>query len=154
MAKGRAPKGRGKTVKDYKRGKAADDYDVEAEGDAGEGHNSRFEPSGEALNDYLSVIDEEDAEIAAIQQQARLKCQGPRASITKATKRMVKDGYHAKELATLVRKHRMKRKLAGIAHNLDEDQLPFFQSLEKALGDFVDTPLGAAAAQRELQPAE
>lgn len=160
MAKGRAPKGRGrgKTVKDYQRGKAADDYEVDVEGEAGEGHNSKhFEPNGKTLAEFKQVVTDEKAEIKAIMDAARLKCQGPRAAIAKAKKRMVKDGYHAKELDTLMRKWGLEAKLDHVADNLDDEQIEHYRNCEKALGDFASTPLGDAAvqaAEAALQPAE
>lgn len=139
---GRKP--RGKTVKDLRNGKASDDYEVEI----GEGHNSaHFEPSGKTLDEFFEQIDAEDQTIADIMEAARKKCQGSRKAITTAKKRMVKDGYHTKELETLMRKHRMARKLENVGKDLDEDQRIHFRKMDEAWQRFKDTPLGSFAEQ-------
>ena len=149
-AKGTAKKGRGKngkTIKDFQRGNAVDGYEMSVDGDdAGEGHNSKhFEPNGPELRDFLDVVAEEEATIEQIMEAARKKCEGPRGAIKSAKKVLVESGYHAKELATLMRREKLKRKLERIADNLDDEQVLHYRSLEKALGAFADTPLGAAA---------
>ena len=75
---------------------------------------------------------------------ARKKCESARGAIKSAKKVLVESGYHAKELATLMRREKLKRKLDRIADNLDDEQVLHYRSLEKALGAFADTPLGAA----------
>jgi hypothetical protein len=150
MAKGvRQGRGRsGKGVKDHKRGSAANGYDVAVDGEDGEGHNSKhFEASGRTLNDYLDVVDEADEAVRAIMEDARKKCQPHRTSLKNARKRMVDDGYHSTELDTVVRKHRLKRKVDAVTNKLNDEQILFFASLEKALGEFRNTPLGSAAVQ-------
>lgn len=148
MARGAAKGGRksGKTVKDTKNGKAADDYQVDI---GGEGHNSAFVPSGKSLADFKQVVMDEELEIKAIMDAARLKCEGPRAAIKNAKKLMIEDGYHAQELNTLIRGWKLEYKLDHLADNLDADQREHFNSLDKALGDFLDTDLGRAAQVRE-----
>lgn len=151
MAKPPAKKraGSGRKVRDVKRGKAADNYQVDVDGDedeVGPGHNSKdFTPDPRAVRDYLEVIDEQDSIIVEIMAAARKKCQGPRGALKTARKRMIEDGYHAKELDTLVRKHRLERKVESVAASLDQDQREFFAALVKALGPLADTPLGQAA---------
>lgn len=144
-------KGRGRTgkgVKDFKNGSAADGYDVAVEdGDEFDGKNEHFEVSGKTLEEYLEVIDEADENIAAIMEAARKKCQPQRTIIKNARKRMVDDGYHSTELDTIVRQHRLKRKINHVTDKLNDDQILFFRALEKALGDFKNTPLGSAAVQ-------
>lgn len=142
----RKPKAAAKRVKDHRRGKASENYEVDVEGDPTIGHNSKnFQPERRALSDYLDTIDEQDGIITDIMQTARKKCQGPRGAIKTARKRMIEDGYHAKELDTLVRKHRLERKVEAVADSLDDEQVQFFRALEKALGPLADTPLGQAA---------
>lgn len=149
MAKPAVKKGRGKSgksVKDYQRGDAVNGYDVAVDGDdRGEGHNSKFVANGDELRDFRDLVLEEWALIKQIMDAARLKCEGPRAAIKNAKKVLIESGYHAEELATLMRKFRLEDKLAHVADNLDDDQKPHFDSLVKALGDFGETPLGAAA---------
>lgn len=151
-AKGTAKKGRGKTgktIKDFQRGDAVNGYDMAVDGDEderGEGDNSKhFDPNGPELRDFLDVVAEEEATIEAIMEAARKKAEGPRGAIKSAKKVLVESGYHAKELATLMRREKLKRKLEHVADNLDDEQILHYRSLEKALGAFGDTPLGAAA---------
>lgn len=149
-AKGTAKKGRGKngkTIKDFQRGDAVNGYEMAVDGDedAGEGHNSRFEANGPELRDFLDLVAEEEATIEQIMEAARKKAEGPRGAIKSAKKVLVESGYHAKELATLMRREKLKRKLEHVADRLDDEQVLHYRSLEKALGAFADTPLGAAA---------
>ena len=150
-AKGTAKKGRGKTgktIKDFQRGDAVNDYEMAVDGDddAGEGHNSKhFDPNGPELSDFLELVAEEEAAIEQIMEAARKKAEGPRGAIKSAKKVLVESGYHAKELATLMRREKLKRKIEHVADNLDDEQILHYRSLERALGEFADTPLGAAA---------
>lgn len=144
--------GTGRKVRDVKRGKAVDNYQVDVDGEDDDdtiGHNSKhFEPEPRALRDYLATIDEQDAIIAEIMENARKKAQAPRGAKKTARKRMIEDGYHAKELDTLVRKHVLERKVEAIAEKLDDGQREFFAALVKALGPLADTALGQAALER------
>lgn len=141
----------GKSVKDYQRGDAANGYDVAVDGEDFDGKNEHFEPSGKTLAEYFDVVDEADSSIRAIMDAARKKCQPHRKTISTTTKAMVQQGYRTKELATLTRKHRIERKLEGIADNLDHEAKQFFLSLERALGEFQSTPLGEAAIKQAAQ---
>lgn len=141
-------KGRGKTgkgVKDFQNGSAANDYDVAVDG-SGEGHNSKaFTPDGPELRDFIDLVADEELAIANIMDAARKKCEGPRGAIKAAKKVLVESGYEAQVLTTLMRKERMKRKLEHVADKLNEDQIIPYRAMERALGDYADTPLGQAA---------
>lgn len=149
-------KGRGKTVKDFQNGKAADDYEIPV---GGEGHNSqKFEPSGPELDEALKAIREEKETIDAIMQAARKKCQAPRDAIKKVRKRLIKDGYAAKVLDAVIRKDDLKLKIERIPDKLIEDEQLSFAEMEKALGKhrglpLVDAALAAAEAASATHPA-
>jgi hypothetical protein len=139
----------GKSVKDYQRGDKANGYKVAVDGEddeRGEGDNSKhFDPNGPELREFLDLVADEETTIANIMDAARKKAEGPRGAIKTAKKALVESGYHAKELATLMRRERLKRKLEHTADNLDDEQILHYRSLERALGDFGDTDLGRAA---------
>jgi len=146
-AGGRKPKG--KTVKDYQRGKAANNHDVEVDGDEDfDGKNSKFEPDGKTISEALEAIDEENETIANIMEAARKKCQAPRAAIKTVRKRLIKDGYHAKELDTVIRKHALEIKISNVDRKLDDGQIVSFREMEAALGKFRGLPLVDAALER------
>jgi hypothetical protein len=140
---GRKP--RGKTVKDVKRGSAANGYRVPVGGDEEfDGNNETFEPSGKALADAVEAIMTERATIKSIMDAARKKCQAPRAAITKTTKRMVKDGYQAKVFGALIRDKVLEQKIEQNKHNLAPDEGASFAAFKLAM---AGTPLGDAAIQ-------
>lgn len=136
-----------KKIKDHRNGSAVNGYEVEVDGeDAGEGHNSKtFEPDAQELRDFKELVLDEWAALRAIQDAARLKAEGPRGAIKSAKKVLVESGYHAKELATLMRSWKLSLQLEHVADNLDDEQILHFRALERALGDYADTPLGKAA---------
>ena len=136
-----------KKIKDHRNGSAVNGYEVEVDGDnAGEGHNSKaFEPDGPELHDFMDLVADEELAIANIMDAARKKCEGPRGAIKAAKKVLVESGYEAQVLTTLMRKERMKRKLEQVADKLNEDQIIPYRAMERALGDYADTPLGKAA---------
>lgn len=149
-----------------KNGAGDDDFDKGPDGarrqraaanddERGEGDNSKnWEPSGDELDELFAVIDEEDAAIAKNNDANRLKNQAHRTAIAKGIKRLVQDGYPTKELSTLIREHRLKRKVSNIAKELDEDMTERFQKMQKAWADFRSMPLGQAAETRERAHAD
>ena len=66
-----------KTVRDIRRGKAANRYQVDIDGDDDDGQNDTFQPSGQTIVEALDAIDEENDTIDSIMEAARKKCQGP-----------------------------------------------------------------------------
>jgi len=134
-----------KKVKDYQNGSAVNGYEVNVEGN-GEGHNSKsFEPDSQELRDFIDLVADEELAIANIMEAASKKCEGPRGAIKAAKKVLVESGYEAQALTTIMRKERMKRKLEHVADKLNEDQIIPYRAMERALGDYADTPLGKAA---------
>jgi uncharacterized protein (UPF0335 family) len=60
-------------------------------------------------------------------------------------------GVPKKSLQTALKKREMERKLKALEDALEDDDKAVYVSIEKALGDFADLPLGAAAVSREAQ---
>lgn len=143
----KGPKRAAKKVKDYQNGSAVNGYEVSIDGeDTGEGHNSKtFEPDSQELRDFVDLVADEELAIEAIMEKARKQCEGPRGAIKAAKKVLIESGYEAQVLTTIMRKEKMKRKLEHVADKLNDDQILSFRSMERALGDYADTPLGKAA---------
>ena len=143
-----------KTVRDTRRGRAADDYQVGVDGDGSHknlGHNKVID--GKDLAQGLLKIRADEASIKKIMDDARKKCEPLRKAIKTTKKSLVESGAHSDELNVLIRKDKLQQKLANITEKLDDDQKAHFKTLEAALGDFMTTGLGAAAAAAEARAA-
>jgi hypothetical protein len=120
--------------------------EAEANGSAGEagmGHNRTYD--GEyirgAIEQIMSINAEIDGEKAALAK----KLQPKRKHVAKIIKGMVESGMGTREVQTLLKKAKLERRLENVTAELDDDQKAEFQRILEAMGDFGDTPLGAAA---------
>ncbi|MGL4442992.1 MAG: hypothetical protein ACRCU1_05165 [Alsobacter sp.] len=117
-------------------------------GARGEGHNSRSY-DGEALAQAIETIRAEEEAIKAKMDAASKACEAHRNTIKVTKKALVESGFPSEVLAVLLRKDKLQRKIERIDENLDDEQKDQFQSMEEALGDFLDSPLGQAAVNAE-----
>jgi hypothetical protein len=136
-----------KTVRDTKRGKAANDYQVPVGGDDDDGANEKFIPDGKTLSEAISAIMGEKATIKSIMDAARKKCQGPRGSITKVRKSMIKSGYAAKVLDAQIREEVLKQKIKDNRGNLDEGEVVSFDAFKAARDKYAGSVFGDAARE-------
>lgn len=114
----------------------------------GEGHNSRVY-DGEALKSAIEVIRAEEAAIDAKMDAAKKACEGHRATIKATKKGLVTSGFASEVLAVVLRKDKLQRRIETIDSELDDEQKDQFASMEEALGEYLDTELGRAAARAE-----
>lgn len=151
-------KGEGKTVKDVKRGKAADDHQVPING--AEESIPNFQPNGETLDEYLSECVRIYDENKALDERMRNKTSGERDMKKKNTKhvatmekRLAGDGYGLKALQARKRVRIKQHEAELVSKELDEGQLKDFKRMEQAEMSFATTALGqAAAAADSSQP--
>lgn len=148
-----------KTIKDHKRGSAANDHEVPIDGKPGIGDNS-FEPSGQTLDELRELVAEQDDicekidnDIATKTAPLREKKAAAKALITAAKKRLVEDGYKPAVLDVIIGQLRDARKSKKRAEQLDPDHLKQLKAYNEAWKDFRDTDLGRAAEEREAAPA-
>lgn len=131
---------------DFDQGGADGPARLAREGERGKGDNKRFD--GKALADMLETIAAAEARIQKRNEETSKKNQPDRDEIKQARADMVESGCPSIELAALIRKHKLQRKIASIDAKLDEDQKETFAEMVEALGGLADLPLGQAAAAR------
>lgn len=148
-----------KTIKDHKRGSAANDHQVPIDGKPGIGDNS-FEPSGQTIDELLALMEQTDDEVEKLQEKMRNKTAPEREKIAEkreelaeAKKRLVGDNYSAAVLDVLMGERRDQRKAEKRKEQLDPENQKRLKAYKEAWKDFRDTDLGRAAEQRETADA-
>jgi len=105
------------------------------------------------LEGYLKELDRCFDELDVMRANYMNECKGPRAAIVEIKASAKEAGLNMKSFAEILRLHvalrRHDRRLAA----LDLADLSDYKSMEEALGPFIDTPLGQAAKQREMEDA-
>ena len=97
---------------------------------------------------YLDTIDREDGELATLKGEYMQRCQGPRGRIKSVMAAAKEAGVNTVAFRATVAKHRAARKLHARLENLEADDRHAFDVIQEALGEFGETPLGAAALDR------
>jgi hypothetical protein len=105
-----------------------------------------FDP--DVLNSHLKVIDEADTELASLLGEYRASCRGPRGRIKNMWAMAKEQGLNINALREVVALHRAQRKLDKNLAELERDDADDFDAMVRSLGEFGDTPLGAAALNR------
>jgi hypothetical protein len=157
--KGKAQsKATGKTVRDTKRGKAENDYQVPINGTGGDddegggkGHNSRAY-DGDTLAEAIELIEAEQEKIDEIERASRLKKAPHKETIKETIKSLRESNYPAKALGALLRKRKHLVKAANADAGLDDEGKKDFRALEDCLPD--DANLFGAALRAEAADAE
>jgi uncharacterized protein (UPF0335 family) len=110
-----------------------------------EGANGYDRPTLERL---LTEIDHADDELASLKGEYMQSCKGPRESIKEVFEQAKEAGIPGRAFRTLVKNRRLDKQVAANVAKLEADQQAELEQLEIALGDFLDTELGQAAARR------
>lgn len=103
---------------------------------------------GEQLDRYLAEIDKADDELIGLKVDHMRACKGPRGRIRGVMKEARESGANIEALRTVIAKHRAERKIEQRISELEADDLADFEEMQRALGEFGDTPLGEAALKR------
>ena len=93
-------------------------------------------------------IDTQDDELASFARAYMEDCKGPRAAIKEIKGRAREEGINPVAFNELLAQHRTARAEQKRLAAMEPDDRDAFNLLEQALGEFVDTPLGAAAMNR------
>lgn len=102
----------------------------------------------ELLKGYLTEIDHADQQIEVLRSQYMTKCKGPRGDIAGVFEAASEAGIPGRAFKTIVKNRRLDRRQANNVAKLEADDADNYEALVAALGDFVDLPLGQAAADR------
>jgi len=103
---------------------------------------------------YLKEIDRQDDELDTLRAEYMNSCKGPRGRIAEIAASAKEDGLNPKAFREILRKHRADRRHDKRLSALDLADLSDYKTMEEALGDFLDTPLGQAAAARAAVEAD
>jgi hypothetical protein len=101
------------------------------------------------LKGYLAEIDRCDDQLDNLHADYMNECKPIRSDIAEICSSAKENGLNMKSFRAVLRKHRADRRHDKHLAKLDLADLSDYKSMEEALGDFIDTPLGRAAVQRE-----
>jgi hypothetical protein len=102
----------------------------------------------EKLEGYLVEIDATDDALSELKMQYMERCKGPRGDIADTFEAAKEAGIPQTALRAVVKNRRLQRKIATNTEKLEADDRDSYDRICEALGDFVGTPLGNAAADR------
>jgi len=109
------------------------------------GRNEETVP--EAAKRYLEALDEQQAEIDAIMEEAREKCQPYRDEMKAIKKAGAEKGIPKKVLGSLFAYRRNLDKASRAGSKLGDEHRADYVDIKEALGDFMNLPLGLAAVE-------
>lgn len=101
--------------------------------------------NAEQLEKYLKPIDKADDELLDLKVKHMSLCKGPRGKIRDAMATAKEAGINLVAFRELVALRRADRAQERRIADLEADDLADYNSMCEALGEFADTPLGAAA---------
>ena len=102
----------------------------------------------EQFEKFLSEIDDADERLATLKSEYMSKCKGPCGDIAAVFEAAKDAGVPVRAFKTLVKNRRLNRKIEKNVAKLEADDADSYDGLIAALGDFVNLPLGQAAANR------
>jgi Arc/MetJ-type ribon-helix-helix transcriptional regulator len=108
----------------------------------------------EKLQDIVGRIEQCFADLLSERGAYMNRCRGIREGITAAYDDAKAQGIPKKELRALVKTRELERKIAAQFAELEADEQQNYQMIQEALGDFADSPLGAAAVERAKKKGE
>ena len=106
------------------------------------------EPSAEHVKDAVQAIEKIDTELLAEKMAYMTRCKNIRKIRAERFDHASDQGISKKLLKMKIKERDLERKIDGITENLEDDERSEYQMLSEKLGEFADTPLGAAALAR------
>jgi len=100
------------------------------------------------LERLLTEIDGADDELLSLKGEYMQSCKGPRETIAGVFEQAKNHGIPRAAFRVLVKNRRLDRQISSNVENLEVDQQAEYDQLLVGLGDFVNLPLGDAAARR------
>jgi len=101
------------------------------------------------LKGYLQELDRTDDALDTLRAEYMNDAKPIRNEQAEIMASAKESGINMKSFRAIVRKHRADRRHDKHLEKLDLADLSEYKSMEEALGDFLDTPLGQAAKARE-----
>jgi uncharacterized protein (UPF0335 family) len=100
------------------------------------------------LEGFLSEIDDGDARLLSLRGEYMQACKGVREDINAVYDRVKDAGVPVRAFKTIVKNRRLNRQIDANVQKLEEDAQASYDKLCEDLGDYIDLPLGKAAADR------
>jgi uncharacterized protein (UPF0335 family) len=127
--------------------------DIADEQPATIGHNGSMPPA-DVLLDFTHRVENLYDELASEKGEYMNRARQIRESIARVLVEAKDAGIPKKEFKTVIKARQLENKLERIRDELEPDEVETFDQIRLALGDYADTPLGAAAlAQAGDRPA-
>lgn len=116
-----------------------------------EGKN-RASPSEAAS--FVDKFEELEQQVASERGSFMARCKAIRERQKELLDDAKSQGVAKKLVKSIVAARDHEAKAKALRDELEEEDKKFFVDIRRALGDYADTPLGAAAAKREEPPAD
>jgi hypothetical protein len=100
------------------------------------------------LENYLRAIDEQDDALDTLRADYMNDCKGPRGRIKVTMSEIREAGINIVAFREILSERRAERRHQKRLGALEDDDLHAYEDMERALGEFADTPLGEAALDR------
>ena len=110
--------------------------------------------NGAELRNFLGQISGFDDELASLKGDYMVRCRGPRSRIKDVMAQARESGVNMTAFRELLADQRYARARMARIDALEDDDAFAFDRLLEALGEFGDTPLGAAALARARRQGE
>jgi uncharacterized protein (UPF0335 family) len=104
------------------------------------------EMTNTSIETFLESIDGVDDELASLRGAYMQQCKRPRDQLREIMAEIKDAGHNMKAFRVLLRHHRDERKHADRVAGLEPEDA---DDLQRMLGDYAETPLGAAAVERQ-----
>jgi hypothetical protein len=108
--------------------------------------------SNRVIADYLEEIDPHLDELASLQGTYMANCKGPQGRIREIKTEMKDAGVDMSAFAEVLKDHIAERKRRKRVEALEPEARDHYEDMRASLGDYGDTPLGAAALDKARPP--
>jgi hypothetical protein len=103
------------------------------------------EPSSEHVQEAVAAIEKLDADLLAEKMAYMTRCKNIRKIKADEFDSASNRGISKKLLKKVIKERDLERKIDGLTDDLEDDERSEYQMLTDKLGEFANTPLGAAA---------
>ena len=94
---------------------------------------------------FVGRVENLHKDLDKLRSEHMLACKDVRGDIKEVIKEAKGEGINAKALKAAIEQRALERKAKEVAHGLDIDEQSQLEQIRAALGEYADTPLGAAA---------
>lgn len=110
--------------------------------------NMSNEPSADSVLDAINAIERLDQELLTEKMAYMARCKKIRTRKSEQYDHASDQGISRKLLKKKITERGYQRKIDAICDDLEQDERSEYEMLSEKLGEFADTPLGAAAMAR------